>query len=506
MTTNTIPTRKSVLGVMPEVTEGTPVLPSGATKFTAMRDDAEISYDADRLENAELAGTIGKKASVLGTERPAFRMSRYMRGSGVEGQAPDYHEFLKALTGDEVVAATEMHCVAASTTTALNVGSGEGALAQRGQGLLVKHLTGANEHAIVHSVAGDVLTPAFALASAPASGAGLGKCVLWKPADEGHQTLSVTRYLGNGGARQTVAGLRVTGLTIAADAGQYVNGSLQLEGIKALFNGFEITSANKYLDFTDDDGTFAAVLSVGWYATPHELATAIENAMNVANPDNAKTVTYLDATGKFKIVGEGATLTLKWNTGANTANSVGPTIGFPTSGDSSGTGATTGYTGAALSWASPYTPSLDAAKPVAAKSNVLRIGSQSDNVSFEASSVELTYEDEKGEIRAVTAETGLSGTLIVGRRVGFKATALLKKHDASWFQKWRTGDTVRVQWTWGRKSGGSWVAGETMYAYIPALVIEGLALPDENGLTTVEITGSAVVEDGGLGEAYLGQN
>lgn len=505
MTTNTIATRKSVLGVMPEVTEGVPLLPTGATKYVAMQDDFDITLAADRLENAELAGSIGKKPSVLGAEKPTVKSSHYMRGSGVEGQAPGYHEYMKALAGSEVVAASEKAAAGGSTTLAVNLETGDGAAFQRGQGLLVKHAAGANEFSVVHAVAGDVLTPAFPLASAPASGTGLGKCVFWPPADEGHQTLAVTRYLGNGGARQTVAGLRPDSLTIAADAGGYVNGSFSFRGIKAYFNGFEVTDANKHLDFEDDDGTFAAEVATGWYSNPHALAAAIQNALNAANPGDAKTVSYLDASGKYKVTGAGTLLTLKWSTGANKLTSIGPTVGFPVSADSSGTGAATGYTGAALSWAAPHTPSLDAAKPVAAKLNVLRIGTPTDNVTFQASKVELTYEDEVGEIKDVTSETGIAGTLVTGRKIAFKATALLNRHDASWFKRWKDGDEVRALYAWGRKVGGSWVAGETMYAYLPTLVIDDLALPDENGLTTVEISGSAVVGADGLGEVYIGQ-
>ena len=50
--------KASVLAIMPEVTEGTPVAPGAATDFLALQPDATLTPSFDVLENEELRSKI----------------------------------------------------------------------------------------------------------------------------------------------------------------------------------------------------------------------------------------------------------------------------------------------------------------------------------------------------------------------------------------------------------------------------------------------------------------
>jgi hypothetical protein len=468
-----------------------------------MQGDFQIAYAVDKNENAELRSSIGKAKPSIGAENPTVSGSHYMRGSGTEGTAPDYNDLLKAGIGTEVVAGTAYLTTASSTQSLIKMAASAGSHFQRGQGMLLKHANAAWEVAVVHSVATDDITPAFKLKTAPASGVSTGKCVLYKPADTGHQTLSLWRYLGNGGATQCVAGCRVTAIGIAAQAGQFINGSISLAGLGAYFNPVTIGASETYLDFTDGSTDYAAQVTAKTYKDPKELADALADAMDAANSGNVHTVTYDKATGKYTIASDNATFSLLWSTGTNTANTIGAKLGFVVSADD--TGAVT-YTGDnALSFASPYTPTLDNADPATAKSGVCYLGDSTDNVNFEASSINIDWAFDRGVNKSVCSESGNASSLITGRTVTVKGKALLAKFDSDAYSRFREGTTTRFLYVWGRKSGGNWVPGETMYCYVPTMSITSFSVSEDNGLAALEFEGTAFVDSSGNGEAYLGQ-
>lgn len=91
---------------------------------------------------------------------------------------------------------------------------------------------------------------------------------------------------------------------------------------------FKITSSNNRLDYKDASGgsELSATILVGEY-TPEDLATAIEDAMRAVSAlGHTYTVTYAD--GYWTIATSGGFLSLLWQSGTNTATSIGPSIGF----------------------------------------------------------------------------------------------------------------------------------------------------------------------------------
>lgn len=493
--------RNSVLAVVPETTEGTPVAPTGATQYTALQEDFSIDPSFDELENEELRASIGAAESILGIENPTLQFSHYMRASGTEGSAPDYNDLLKALFGAEVVAGTQYDTVAGSTAAIVNVDTGEGVNFQRGQALLVKDATNGYSIRPVLSVSSDALTLGFNLANAPAAVTNLGKAILYKPASTGHQTLSLWCYRANGGGIEMVSGARVTEMNLEFNAGDLINAQYNLAGVQYYFNPIEITSADRYLDFLDNATTRVATVTAKIYKDPHELADAIASSMNSLGSANTFTCTYSDTTGKFTLTSTHATFTLKWATGANTSNTIGDKIGFVVSGDDSG--AQTYTSDNAMTLTSPYTPTYDSAGPLAAKDNELLIGSATDTTSVAAQRVSVSFIDERQPLRDISVVSGVSGSLINKREVVVNVVAYLSQYDVSKFKKFRAGTSTGLLYNFGTKVGGNWVAGKCGCFYIPTGRLSKFKIGNDNGIITLEMEMRAFVDSSGNGEVYL---
>lgn len=499
-----ISTRASVLALKEEVTEGTPVPPASATDFIALQDDVALEPAFDVLDNAELKSSIGTSKPILGAENPTVSLSHYLRASGTVAQAPNYGLLLKACLGAVATASTEYNTVASSTTSVIKVDAGEGASFQRGEALLIKDGTNGYRIRCIDSISTDDLTIGFQVPVAPGTGVNLGRAVLYYPANDSHPTLTVWHYAGNGGAVQMVSGARVVSADFDISAGELINSSYSVEGLAYYYNPITLASADTKLDFTDDDGTFAATIAAGVYKDPHKLAEAITTAMNTASPGETHTVTYSDSDGKFTIVSTGTVLSLLWNTGGNAANTIGDKIGFSTAADDTGTAATTGYTSDnAQSWAAPYTPSYDAEDPNAAKDNEVMVGDADDYVCFKASTVSMSISTPKSDILSVCTESGKAGSIINERSVEIQISALIEQHDVSKWQKFRSGDNTKFQYSFGKKVGGSWVAGKCGALYVPTATITAFALEDNDGLFNMNITLQAYVNSAGEGEVFV---
>lgn len=498
-----IQTRNSLLAVTVETTEGTPVAPSAGTDFTALQDDFDMSPEFETLENAELKSSLGSAKPIQGFENPTFSFSHYLRHSGTEGAAPDFNELLKGAYGNEEVNATEYDTVGGSTVSAIEVDAGEGVNFSRGEFLLVKDSVNGYSIRPVDSVATDTLTPGFDLPGAPALGVNLGKCVCYSPADSGHQSMTLWNYLGNGGATQMSSGMKVTEFAMTAEAGQLINASYSLEGLKYHFNPVEILAADTYLDFTDDQGTVAAQITAKVYRDPHELADALAAAMNAVTTETM-TVTYSDTDGKYTIAtSTSAVLSLLWSSGANTANTVGDKIGFSVAADD--TGATSYEGDSALSFAAPYTPSFDSSDPLVAKYHEVLLGDSDNLVCFKANSITHTLTDTRRTLDDICAETGRSGSIINERAVVTSVSALLDQYDADKFRKFRANSDVKFLYNMGTKDGsGNWVPGTCVSIYQPTAVLSSFDLSDDDGLVSVELEITSFVNDSGDGEAYLG--
>lgn len=485
--------RATVMAVVEEVTAGTLRSPTGATNFIPLRSGFSPESSAEQLESDELLNDIGASEPAIGKQTPSASHPVYIKHSEVEGQAPEYGIMIQGALGGKTVNGTEYNTVASSTTSVVKVDTGEGALFEEGQALLIKDATNGYSIRNINSISSDDLSINFNLGTAPGTGVNLGKAVLYKPASSGHPSFSAWYYRANGGAVEAMAGCRISSMSATFQAGQFAEGEFSFEGTRFVFNPIEITSTNKYIDITDDGGTIEVVLSEKIYDSPADLAREITTkatAASVGSGNDTITATYSSSTGKYTLASNGSIFSLLWDSGTNTANSVGATIGFAVAADDT---ASTSYVGDnALSFAAPYTPSYDDASNIRVVSSELMIGDASSNFCREASNVSLTIDGPTVEVEDICSESGVAERIPESRAVTLTATLTLKKYEVELFDKFINNTTTQVMFNTGPKSNDNWVAGKCVNIYLQSAKITSHTISGDT-FVTVEVSAKGFV-------------
>lgn len=500
--------KSSVLAVVKEVTAGTPVDPASGSDYVALQPDFTLTPNFEQLANEEIRASIGLAKTVQGLEQPEGSFSHYLKASGTEGTAPEIGDLLESFFGATSANGTERTTTTSSTTSLVKLGAGGSDFA-RGKAVLVKDGTNGYSIRPILSVSTNDLTLGFRLANAPGTGVNVGKCVNYAPANSGHPSLSLHAYRGNGQAKELLAGAKVNTFGVSAAAGQYINANFGFQGTKYHFNPIRIAAADTKLDFTDSAGAEVATVTAGVYRDPHELAKAIQDSMNAQGSSDTFTVEYLDndpagsgaAAGKFKFTSNGSAFELNWNSGANTANTIGDKIGFSTAADD--TGALTYTSDNAQSWVSPYTPSYDSTDPNVAKNNEVLLGDSDDYICFCASEITFDGANTLANIPCICAESGVDSKVTTQREITVSITALLDKHDADKFRRLRSNADTAFCFNFGPKEGGNWVAGKCGCLYIPTAVVSSFEVTDLDTVIAVQIELKAFVDASGNGEVYL---
>lgn len=486
--------RASVFALKEETTTGTLIAPAGASEFIPLRQDHGQEATLEEIETDELLNDIGASEPTTGKETPSGSHNMYIKASGTEGQAPEAGLLFESCLGGKSVAATEYNTVSGSTTSVINVDSGEGATFEEGEAVLVKDGTNGYSIRNIESISSDALTLNFALDNAPGTGVNLGQAILYKPTATGHPSFSAWLYHANGGAVSAMSGCQASSITIEAPAGQPVTASVSYEGISAFHNPFIIGSSNNKIDFTDDGGTVAATLTSGSYKTPIALATEISTQMtaaSVGSGDNTITCTYSSTTGKFTIASDGSTLSLLWNSGANTANTVGGDLGFSVAADD--TGATSYVGDSAIDLTAPYTPTYDDQDVIIAKNSELVIGTSTENICRSANNVSITIDRPNTDVDDICAETGVSEKLAESRSATMTATLILQQYEASLFDKFINSTDVSVMFNTGKKdASGNWVGGKCFNFFMQKAKITAHTIGGDNYIT-VELSAKGFV-------------
>lgn len=454
--------KASIYALKREVTPGTYVPPTTGTDFVPVRPGNELVFEPEILESDELQNDIGATQGAIGKQIASGSFPAYLRHSGVEGQEPELGVMWESAFGSKAVATTEYNTVSGSTTTVIKVDTGEGVNFQAGQALLIKDSTNGYSIRNVKSVSGDDLTLNFALSVAPGVGVNLSKAITYLPTSSGHPTFSPTSYLGNGYAKEAVAGATTTEISITADANGYGEVSFSFQGTKYFYNAIVITATNKFLDVTDDGGTIAVSVPEMSYATPIDLAAAIQTALEAASLE-IYTVTYSSVTGKFTIASGSTLLSLLWNTGTNAANSIGATLGFSVAAND--TGAVTYTSDNEQSYAALYTPSYDVGSKIVIKAADLFIGNQTDNVCICAQTVSITVSKTTEEVPCVCEESGILEYIATARTATMSVTAVLKKHEVTLLDALLKNTGISAMFNAGPKTGGNYIPGQCFNAY-----------------------------------------
>ena len=207
--------------------------------------------------------------------------------------------------------------------------------------------------------------------------------------------------------------------------------------------------------------------------------------MDALTTDNI-TVSYSSSTGKYTIESDGGTLSLLWNTGTNTANTVGTTIGFAVAADD--TGSTSYDADNAMDWSAPYTPSYDSENFLVAKANELFVGSATDNACLASSAITVNFGKDPIDVRSICATSGKAATLFNGREVTVDVEAYLTRNDISKWLAFKNNTTVKFMYNAGRKSASNWVAGSVVNLYSATAKIQNIRHEDVDGIFKLNFT------------------
>lgn len=451
--------RATIFAVRQETTTGEYVAPNAGSQFVPLRPGNTLSFQAEELASDELLNDIGSAKSFTGKTTSEGSHSAYLRHSGVEGQEPQLGVMYESVMGDKTVNASEYTSQAGSNSSTVNVLNG--ANFYQGQALMLKNGSGYQIRNI-KSIAGNALTLNFK-SSASTSGLSLGKAITYLPVAQGHPTFSATKYLGNGHAIEATAGNTVTELSLTADANGFGEVEFSYQGTKYFFNPIEITASSKFIDWTDDSGSYSAEIAVKVYKTPIELADAIASAMSAASTEVFQ-ASYDKGVGSFTIETNTSSLfSILWSSGPNAGTTFGPKIGFSVAADD--TGATT-YSGSEISLNSAISPAYDSADAIIIKGAELFIGTADDNQCICAQSVSMTVSKEVEDVDCICEEEGVKEKIAVSRAVEMTVTAVLNKHEATLLDALLKNSGISAMLNAGPKTGGNWVPGKCFNAYL----------------------------------------
>jgi hypothetical protein len=236
-----------------------------------------------------------------------------------------------------------------------------------------------------------------------------------------------------------------------------------------------------------NDGSDKSVtLTEAWYRNPKELASHIETLLNDSASSIVFTVTYSDTTGKFTIAGDSA-FAIEFATGANTANTVAPKIGFAVS-DS--TSATSHVSANAQTLTAGYTPSVDNVDPIVFKDSELFIGTQSQNLCKCPTNVSITISKETEKVKCACEETGVKQIISIGREVTLSATIVLDKYEVSTFDQLLNNTSIQASLTIGPKANRNWIPGKCVNMYLRNCTIVKRNITGDNFFTAeIELSG-----------------
>ncbi len=488
-------TRSNVLSIKEETTEGTLEAITSGASFVPLREGTSISNELQTSDSDELLNDIAKGKSLVVGEASKCSLPFYPKHSGVEGQEPELGIAYESFMGGKSVAVAEIDTAAGSTTTVLKVA--DSSSLEVGEALLIKD--GTNGYSVRHivSLTSTDITLNFALENAPASGIGLGKCILYKPASSGHKSISIEGYQAssNSSFKQAMSGSRATSCSFEFPAKERATGTIEFEGVNYFYNQVAITASNKYIDF-NDGGVQVAILDEKVYKTPVAFAEAVASKMNGASTDTI-TCEYSNTTGKYTIASDGSTLELLLLSGTNNANYCDK-IGFDKVDE---TGSLTYTSDNEADYNPEYTPTYDDNDGIIGKDGRLYIGDSI--VTKSASSVTISISTPKTDINDVAAETGVKETLTLEREISLTANIILSKHDVDMFERAIENTTTQIQFVAGPKTGGNWDAGKTFSFWMQGATITAAPIQDENGYVIVAIEAkgfvSSTVKDGYLG-------
>lgn len=276
---------KIKIGLMKEVTEGTYLAPSSATKFLApLADGIEMTPAKELLERNVLTSSIGKVTPRTGMKSVSGALATEARASGVAGQEPQFGPLVEAAMGS-VRTNTALVTTKASgnTATVLQVEDADIAKFNVGDIILVKQAGAFHVSPIVSKTVGTGTASITMLVAHPsgdcADSVTIEKFVTYVTANSGHPSLSVSKYVEDARLEQA-AGCRVKSMEL----NNFATG--QLADLKFGFEGLSFDQTLTAPPYTPsyDSALPPIVLSATVYMdgaaiAVNELAFSLENTL-----------------------------------------------------------------------------------------------------------------------------------------------------------------------------------------------------------------------------------
>lgn len=229
--------RNTVIGVEEEVTEGTYVAPAAATSFVQpLVDGFEQSGTRELIERDVLTGSIGKVSPLAGERGVTGSLPVEMRGSGTEGEKPDFDKLLEGALGQSRQIAAQVTTKTGNGVSQLEIQDADIGDFAVGDGLVILE-SGAHHICVVTAVDPTGGTANITILPA-ASGAFSDNVVISKtttyfPANADHPSLSLSYYLGNG-KNQRATGAKINSMSLDGfTVGQVASWNFGFEGLKS---------------------------------------------------------------------------------------------------------------------------------------------------------------------------------------------------------------------------------------------------------------------------------
>lgn len=475
--------RASAFAVVEELVNGDLLLPTSGTEFVPLRPGFTMSPSLEDLTSDEMVNDIGKTKSSIGIETVEGTHPAYFKSKGSSG-FPNWEIILRSALGTKNQRTSTDLVVAGSTVTAVKVA--DASLYQVGQAVMIN---GEIRNIIALNTTTDVLTMNFAF-TAVSTGDVIQKCYCVAPASSGHPSYSSTIYRASGTAIEAAAGCLTKQVTMTMEAGKQAEISFNFEGVKYYYNPITISASNKYLDIEDfNTDVVAAVLTEKIYRSPDELATEIAYQASLVTGE-VISCSFSSSTGKFTIADAAGTFKLKWSTGANTANSVGTTIGFVVASDD--TGAATYTSDNALAYSVPATPSYDSVDNITIKGAELFLGSSSDNFCRKTDKVTITLDTPVTNAASICSETGVLEKLILSRDVKLSCSVLLEKHEVALFTKFINSSTTQAMVNFGPLTNSLFTVGKSINVCLGNFVLKSYKISGDE-ILRIDLEGMGFV-------------
>jgi hypothetical protein len=210
--------RNTALGVEIEVTEGTYVAPSGASKFIqTLADGLEVSGSKELLERNIFTASIGKTAPRTGQFQVTGTIPVEARANSTAGSAPEYNALMKSAMGTSRSIATTTTTKTGNTGSVLQIQDADISKFAVGDIILVKE-SGAYHVSPITAVDSTGGAANITLLAAKPSGSFsnsvvIEKSTIYNVADSGHPSLSISKYI-DGTILEQAVGCKVNSMSL----------------------------------------------------------------------------------------------------------------------------------------------------------------------------------------------------------------------------------------------------------------------------------------------------